>query len=104
MNIITLTPKALQRVSNLKKNNDKLSLRVSLSSKGCSGQSYELDLVEEAHKNDMIVNQDNLNIFIDNKSSLLLWGTVVDNQGFIFKNPNETSRCGCGESFTCSTR
>lgn len=85
----------------------KVYLRVGVKGGGCSGFSYTLDLVEEAPaENDEVMEHRGVRILIDSKSLLYLTGTEIDYKdetmasGFVFKNPNATSTCGCGSSFT----
>jgi iron-sulfur cluster assembly protein len=82
-------------------------LRVGVKGGGCSGFSYMLDLTEEAKgENDEELDSNGVKILIDNKSLLYLNGTEIDfrdevmGRGFVFKNPNATSSCGCGSSFS----
>jgi iron-sulfur cluster assembly protein len=86
---------------------DNTRLRVGVRGGGCSGFSYLLDLVEEpAGENDEELESQGVKILIDNKSALYLEGTEIDfrdevmQKGFVFKNPNATSTCGCGSSFS----
>ncbi len=80
-------------------------LRISVSTKGCSGMSYEMNWVEAATPQDEVVTAQGLTVLVDRKASLFLIGTVMDYKadkltaGFTFENPNEKGRCGCGESF-----
>ena len=86
---------------------DKVKLRVGVRGGGCSGFSYTLDLTEEAKsESDEEIESHGIRILVDNKSLLYLSGTEIDyrddgmmQQGFVFKNPNATSTCGCGSSF-----
>jgi iron-sulfur cluster assembly protein len=82
-------------------------LRVGVKGGGCSGFSYMLDLVEEPKgDNDEEMESNGVKILVDMKSYLYLNGTEIDfkdevmGRGFVFKNPNATSTCGCGSSFT----
>ncbi|MDP9173375.1 MAG: iron-sulfur cluster assembly accessory protein [Planctomycetota bacterium] len=86
---------------------DQTKLRVGVKGGGCSGFSYMLDLTAEA-KGDMDeeMESNGVKILCDMKSYLYLNGTEIDfmdegvmRQGFVFKNPNATSSCGCGSSF-----
>jgi len=86
---------------------DNTRLRVGVRGGGCSGFSYLLDLVEDpAGENDEELESQGVKILIDNKSALYLEGTEIDfrdevmQKGFVFKNPNATSTCGCGSSFS----
>jgi iron-sulfur cluster assembly protein len=80
-------------------------LRISVSTKGCSGMSYEMDWVEAPGPGDEVVTSHGLTVLVDRKASLFLIGTTMDYKvdkltaGFTFENPNEKGRCGCGESF-----
>ncbi len=84
----------------------KLYLRVGVKGGGCSGFSYTLDLTET--KGDMDEEWDfhGIDVICDSKSLLYLDGTTVDfkdeimGRGFVFSNPNATSSCGCGSSFS----
>lgn len=82
-------------------------LRVGVKGGGCSGFSYMLDLVEEPKgESDEEMESNGVKILVDMKSYLYLNGTEIDfkdevmGRGFVFKNPNATSTCGCGSSFT----
>jgi iron-sulfur cluster assembly protein len=82
-------------------------LRVGVKGGGCSGFSYMLDLTEEpAGESDEELESHGVKILCDQKSLLYLAGTEVDfkdevmGKGFVFKNPNATSSCGCGSSFS----
>jgi iron-sulfur cluster assembly protein len=85
----------------------KVYLRVGVKGGGCSGFTYTLDLVEEEPgANDETMEHQGIRIIVDTKSLLYLSGTEIDykdemmGSGFVFKNPNATSSCGCGSSFT----
>lgn len=81
------------------------TLRISVSNRGCSGKSYEMDFVDAPNPGDESVVKDDVRLFVDRKATLFLIGTVMDfeagmmQSGFTFSNPNEKGRCGCGESF-----
>lgn len=80
-------------------------LRISTRTKGCSGMAYDLQFVDAAGPNDERVTDQGVTILVDRKATLHLIGTMMDyevkpmSQGFVFVNPNEKGRCGCGESF-----
>ena len=80
-------------------------LKISVSTKGCSGNSYEMDWVEAAGPTDEVVTDKGQTVLVDRKASLFLIGTEMDykvealSAGFTFTNPNEKGRSGCGESF-----
>ena len=85
---------------------DKIRLRVGVKGGGCSGFSYLLDLTEQERDNDESFEQHDVKVVCDPKSYLYLNGTTIDfkdevmGRGFVFNNPNATSSCGCGSSFT----
>jgi iron-sulfur cluster assembly protein len=80
-------------------------LRISVSTKGCSGMSYDMGWVEAPGPQDEVVTSHGLKLLVDSKATLFLIGSVMDYKvdklttGFTFENPNEKGRCGCGESF-----
>ncbi|MCZ6669863.1 MAG: iron-sulfur cluster assembly accessory protein [Acidobacteria bacterium] len=81
-------------------------LRIRIIGGGCSGLQYNMDFIEKPEEGDEIVEQDGIRVCIDPKSALILKGTTLDYSdalmggGFKLKNPNATSTCGCGESFS----
>ena len=86
---------------------EQTKLRVGVKGGGCSGFSYMLDLTEEpVSENDETMDCHGVKIVVDMKSYLYLNGVEIDfkdevmSRGFVFKNPNATSTCGCGSSFT----
>jgi iron-sulfur cluster assembly protein len=86
---------------------EQTKLRVGVKGGGCSGFSYMLDLTEETKSEaDEEMDSQGIKILCDMKSYLYLNGTEIDfkdevmGRGFVFKNPNATSTCGCGSSFT----
>lgn len=108
---ILLTQAAANSIKEIIKQQDldaaKVFLRVGVKGGGCSGFSYTLDLVEEEPgENDETLEHCGIRIIVDSKSLLYLSGTEIDykdemmGSGFVFKNPNATSSCGCGSSFT----
>lgn len=85
---------------------DKVCLRVGVKGGGCSGFSYLLDLTESQKETDELFWQHGVRVICDPKSLLYLGGVTVDfrdeimGRGFVFNNPNATSSCGCGSSFS----
>jgi iron-sulfur cluster assembly protein len=81
------------------------TLRIAVSTKGCSGLSYDISWVDAAGPTDEVVSDKGVTLLVDRKATLFLIGTVMDYEvkamsaGFTFTNPNEKGRCGCGESF-----
>jgi iron-sulfur cluster assembly protein len=80
-------------------------VRVSVTSGGCSGLSYQLDFDNENKPNDQVFDDNGVRIVTDLKSFLYLCNTTLefsgglDGKGFYFNNPNAARTCGCGESF-----
>ena len=85
---------------------DTVRLRVGVKGGGCSGFSYLLDLTESQKDTDETFEQHGVKVICDPKSLLYLAGTTIDfrdevmGRGFVFSNPNATSSCGCGSSFS----
>jgi len=107
--IVNITDSAVKRAKFLLNNNpDLMGLRFSISKGGCSGMTYEVSLSKNINQGDEIVQKDGINFIIDPSAVMFLLGTTIDwkedkfKKGFTFINPNETARCGCGESFTTS--
>lgn len=106
-NLFTLTPQATARVKVLLEGRGKPSagIRIGVRTKGCSGLSYTLEFVDDPHPGDEIVQDQGLTIYIEPKAVMFVVGTQMDyveeelQSGFVFRNPNEKGRCGCGESF-----
>ncbi len=106
-NAIKITDAAAERFKSLlvKRDQAPAGLRISVKAKGCSGLSYVIDYADEKGPNDEVVQDKGVTIFIDPRATMFIIGTEVDyvedklQSGFVFKNPNEKGRCGCGESF-----
>ncbi|OUW16779.1 MAG: iron-sulfur cluster assembly accessory protein [Opitutales bacterium TMED158] len=105
--LIALTADAVGKVGSLmEKESDARFLRVGVSGGGCNGLSYKMKFVPAARKGDILVSFDEARIVVDSKSALYLKGTRLDysnaliSGGFKFSNPNATSSCSCGESFS----
>jgi len=104
--VMTLTDAAAERVKELVENSDKnaIGLRVGIKKGGCAGMEYTMDMVEEAQIGDDVIEDKGVKLFVDPSAVLFLLGTEMDfevtkfRSGFVFKNPNEVSACGCGES------
>jgi iron-sulfur cluster assembly protein len=81
-------------------------LRVGVKNGGCAGQEYVLEYAEAASPLDEVVEDKGVTILIEPKAVLFLLGTEIDYEvsrlsaKFVFRNPNETDACGCGESVT----
>lgn len=106
--VLTLTENAAKRVKQLieQGDDDVLGLRVGVSSKGCSGLSYVVEYAKDQKKFEEVVEDKGVKIFIDPAAVMFLIGAEMDfvedklESRFTFSNPNETARCGCGESFS----
>jgi iron-sulfur cluster assembly protein len=105
--LMTVTPAAIERVKALIESRSKptAGVRIGVRTKGCSGMSYTLEFADAQQPMDEVVETEGVKLLIDPKASLFLIGTEMDyaeeklKSGFVFKNPNEKGRCGCGESF-----
>ncbi len=105
--IITITDAAAQQIKHLldSRHKDSLGIRVGVKTRGCSGMSYTIEYADEKEEFDEMVEDKGVTIFIDPKAMMFVLGTIMDFKedklasGFVFENPNEKGRCGCGESF-----
>ena len=105
--VMSVTPAAAERVRALIEGRGKptAGIRIGVRSKGCSGLSYTLEFADKQEPMDEVIDTQGIKLLIDPKASLFLIGTEMDYEeeklksGFVFKNPNEKGRCGCGESF-----
>jgi len=104
--MITLSELAAEKVkTQLERRGKGLGIRVGVKNSGCSGLAYVLEFVDTPVDTDDVWQSHGVNIYTDKKSLVYLLGLEMDwvrnglNEGFDFKNPNETARCGCGESF-----
>jgi iron-sulfur cluster assembly protein len=106
--VVSLTPAAATRVKEIMAKADRpyAGLRVGVKNGGCAGQEYVLEYAETAGPLDEVVEDNGVTILIEPKAVLFLIGTVIDYEvsklsaKFVFRNPNETDACGCGESVT----
>ena len=105
--VITLSDNAANRIKEIMSNNEKNSIgvRVGVKSGGCAGMSYIMEYAKEINPTDEIIEDKGVKVFIDPSAIMYLLGTEMDykqeqfSSTFVFKNTNETERCGCGESF-----
>lgn len=105
---ITISDVAVDRIKALidKRSKITLGIRVSVKSGGCSGKTYAIEYAEESRPFEEIVEKDGVKVFVDPKALMYVIGSEMDfieekfKSGFVFKNPNEKSRCGCGDSFS----
>jgi iron-sulfur cluster assembly protein len=106
--VVTLTERAAERVREIMGRAEKpyAGLRVGVKNGGCAGQEYQLEYADAAAPLDEVVEDKGVTILIDPKAVLFLIGTEVDYETtplaskFVFRNPNQTDACGCGESVT----
>jgi iron-sulfur cluster assembly protein len=83
-----------------------LGIRVGVRTTGCSGLAYTLEFVDVIMDSDEVFEADGVKVFVSKQDVAYINGLSLDyekqglNEGFSFKNPNEKSRCGCGESFS----
>ncbi len=104
---VKITPKACDEVKRLIKAEGKpeIGLRLGVKGGGCSGLSYDLKFTPQ-EEGDTVLQGDGFQVFMDAKSMIYLKGMQLDFQdglqgkGFVFVNPNASSTCGCGESFS----
>ena len=104
---VTLAPAALERIRGyLTAAPGTLGLRFGVKKTGCSGWGYVADLAKEQRPDDTVFDVQGVRIYVDAESLSLVDGTEIDflkqglNEQFVFRNPNVTAECGCGESFT----
>jgi len=105
--VITLSDRAADRVKQIMANakDPVVGLRVGVASGGCAGMSYVMEYAKKINSNDEVIEDKGVKVLIDPKAIMYLLGTEMDykkeefSSTFVFKNPNETERCGCGESF-----
>ncbi len=105
--LMKVTETAAARVKDLiaQRGKPTAGVRIGVRTKGCSGLSYTLEYADEKGPKDEVVETQGVTILVDPKATLFLIGTEMDyveeklKSGFVFTNPNEKGRCGCGESF-----
>ena len=105
--IIKITDNAALRIKEIMSNaeKDSLGVRVSVKAGGCAGMSYVMEYIKELKPNDEVIEDKGVKVFVDPGAVMYLLGTEMDykieelSSSFVFNNPNETERCGCGESF-----
>tara|TARA_B100001173_G_scaffold66867_1_gene56613 strand:- start:1251 stop:1592 length:342 start_codon:yes stop_codon:yes gene_type:complete len=105
--IIKLSDNAALKIKEIMSNaeKDSLGVRVSVKTGGCAGMSYVMEYSKEVNPNDEVIEEKGVKVFVDSAAIMYLLGTEMDykndelSSSFVFNNPNETERCGCGESF-----
>jgi iron-sulfur cluster assembly protein len=106
--VVTLSDAAAERVKSIMAaaSEPYIGLRVGVKNGGCAGQEYVLEYAEAAQPLDEVVEDKGVKILVEPKAVLFLVGTEIDYETtrlaskFVFRNPNETDACGCGESVT----
>ena len=106
-NNISISKNAAEKIKNIISSQEKgLILKISVLGGGCAGFSYQFDLVKNLDKGDILLEENGAKVLIDKVSIPYLEGSVIDykndliGQSFEIKNPNATSSCGCGTSFS----
>ena len=105
--IISLSDQAAIRIKEIMSSasNDSIGVRVGVKSGGCAGMSYVMEYTKTYNPTDEVIEDKGVKLFVDPGAIMYLLGTEMDykkeefSSSFVFKNPNETERCGCGESF-----
>ena len=105
--VIKLSDRAAARVKEIMANAKEpiIGVRVGVASGGCAGMSYVMEYAKKTNPNDEVIEDKGVKVLIDPSAVIYLLGTEMDykkeelSSTFVFKNPNETERCGCGESF-----
>ena len=105
--VIKLSQNAADRIREImsKAKNETIGVRVGVKSGGCAGMSYIMEYAKDVKPNEEIIEDKGVKVLVDPNAVMYLLGTEMDykrekfSSQFIFKNPNETERCGCGESF-----
>ncbi len=106
-NVLTLSEAAAARIRKLlsERQGEAVALRLSVTKQGCSGHAYAFDFAAAPQPGDHVVEDKGAIVFVDPEAVDLLRGSEMDFReekfvtGFVFNNPNEKGRCGCGESF-----
>ena len=105
--IIKLSDNAANRIKEIMSNakNDTIGVRIAVKTGGCAGLSYVMEYTNKINPNDEVIEDKGVKLFVDSGAIMYLLGTEMDykkeefSSSFVFNNPNETERCGCGESF-----
>ncbi len=105
--VIKLSDNAASRIKKIMSNaeNSAIGVRVGVKSGGCAGMSYVLEYAKDVKPNEEVIEDKGVKVIVDPAAIIYLLGTEMDykeekfSSQFVFKNPNETERCGCGESF-----
>jgi iron-sulfur cluster assembly accessory protein len=107
--VLNVTQPALDAIKarlNETTDNGIIGLRVGIKAAGCSGFAYFMEFAKTKDEDDEVVERDGVKVLVDANSMVYLLGTTIDyvssdmEEGFVFNNPNEKGKCGCGESFS----
>jgi len=106
--MIEITESAMAKISDIlsEENNPRVKLRTFVQGGGCSGFSYGFTLDEEQNEDDFVIEKSGVNILVDSMSMQYLQGATIDykdelmGSNFTINNPNATTTCGCGSSFS----
>ena len=104
--VMTLTITAAERIKSILAASDVEAhgIRVGIKKGGCAGMEYTIDIAQEPRQSEDVIERDGAKVFVVPEAVLFLLGTEMDYEetvlrsGFVFRNPNQTSACGCGES------
>lgn len=110
--VLTVTAAAAAQLRKLieRKTDGAIGVRVGVRNGGCSGMSYTMDFATERQPTDEVLEVHGVTVLVDPMAIMYLVGTEMDyvhqklGESFVFRNPNETGRCGCGESFSVQAR
>ena len=105
--IITLSDNAAGRIKEIMSgtSNNSIGVRVAVKSGGCAGMSYVMEYTKTINPKDEVIEDKGVKVYVDAAAVMYLLGTEMDykteefSSSFVFNNPNESERCGCGESF-----
>ncbi len=105
--VVSITDAAADRIKLLLKQRgkDSFGIRVGVKQGGCSGLAYYVEYADGQNKYEELIEDKGVKILIEPKAVIYLLGTVMDyidekiQSGFVFINPNEKAKCGCGKSF-----
>jgi iron-sulfur cluster assembly protein len=105
--VIKISDSAVDRIKKImsEAQSQTIGVRIGVKSGGCAGMSYVMEYATDIKPNEEIIEEKGVKVLIDPKAVMYLLGTEMDykkeelSSSFVFNNPNETERCGCGESF-----
>ena len=110
--VLTLTDSAVEKIKSMIEKEGKAGygLRVGVKTGGCAGLSYDMRFQQNPYENDIVIEKNNLRIFVNSESLTFLKGIQIDyvdtlkESGFKYSNPNASSSCGCGTSFSWANK